>query len=138
MDLNYFPTINVTLNALAGIFLLIGWIQIRRKDVNKHRKLMLTAFGCSIVFLCSYVLYHYLHPGITLYPHSGISRTIYLTILGTHTPLAAMVPFLAIAAIYHAVKGNFQTHVRITRWLFPLWMYVSVTGVVVYLMLYIF
>lgn len=138
MNTAILPTVNVTLNALAGILLLFGWFKIKQKKPDQHKRLMILAFSCSVLFLCSYLLYHFLHPGVTRYPHTGISRFIYLTILGTHTPLAAVVPFLAIAAIYHAVKGNLQTHVRITRWLFPLWMYVSVTGVVVYLMLYIF
>lgn len=139
MNVSLFPIINVSLNALAGIFLFLGWREIRRGNKEKHKNLMITAFVCSVVFLCSYLTYHYLKQGmVTRYEKEGILRIIYFAILITHTPLAALVPPFAIAALYQALKQNYVTHKLITKWLYPVWMYVSVTGVLIYLMLYVF
>ena len=99
---------------------------------------MVSAFIASILFLCSYVTYHSLKRGVTHYPHQGILKMIYFFILGSHTPLAILIVPFAIAALIFALKGNFQKHTRITKWLFPVWLYVSVTGVIIYLMLYVF
>jgi uncharacterized membrane protein YozB (DUF420 family) len=98
---------------------------------------MLSAFTVSIFFLISYLVYHS-QVGSVRYPHTGALRTVYLTILTTHTILAATVPFLAIITLRRALKGQFARHQRLARWTLPIWLYVSVTGVVVYLMLYQF
>lgn len=131
------PTINASLNASAGVFLLLGGIAIKNKDRIRHRMLMLCAFACSTLFLCTYLYYHLTSRGISHYQGHGIKRTIYFIVLGTHTPLAVLIVPFIIMAIRHALRGEFEKHTRITRWLYPTWAYVSVTGVIVYLMLYI-
>jgi uncharacterized membrane protein YozB (DUF420 family) len=137
MDIAVFPTINATLNLLAGIFLCLGYKAIKSGDQAKHRKFMIAALCMSVLFLISYLTYHYLH-GSTKYTKEGFIRIVYFTILITHTPLAVLVVPFCITAVYFAIKGEFRKHVRITKWLYPVWMYVSVTGVVIYLMLYVF
>lgn len=99
---------------------------------------MMTALAASFLFLCSYLTYHFLHQGLTRYQGEGIWRFIYFFILLTHTPLAAVIVPFCIAAVYFAFKGNFKKHTAITVWLLPVWMYVSLTGVLIYLMLYVF
>ena len=132
------PTINASLNALAGFFLILGGIAIKNKKIQTHRKLMIGAFISSTLFLCAYLYYHITSRGISHYQGKGILKVIYFLVLIPHTLLAVtIVPFIIIA-IRHALKGEFEKHTRITRWLYPTWLYVSVTGVVVYLMLYIF
>ncbi|OGX27874.1 MAG: hypothetical protein A2787_04165 [Omnitrophica WOR_2 bacterium RIFCSPHIGHO2_01_FULL_48_9] len=138
MPVPIFPTINASLNGLAAIFLFLGWRAIRAKDQRLHKKYMVAALTASALFLCSYVTYHVLVQGVTKYQHEGILRVIYFFILLTHTPLAMIILPFSILAVRHAVKKNFVKHTRITRWLLPVWMYVSVTGVLIYLMLYIF
>jgi len=132
------PTINASLNASAGIFLILGGLAIKNKDRIRHRILMICAFACSTLFLCAYLYYHLSSRGISHYQGRGILRTIYFIVLGTHTPLAVLIVPFIIMAVRHALRGEFEQHTRITRWLYPTWIYVSVTGVVVYLMLYIF
>lgn len=132
-----FPTINAVLNLMAGIFLCMGYKAIKSGNQTRHRKFMIAALCMSVLFLISYLTYHYLH-GSTKYTEEGFIRIVYFTILITHTPLAALVVPFCIAAVYFAIKGDFRKHVRITKWLYPVWMYVSVTGVVIYLMLYVF
>ena len=132
-----FPTINACLNLTAAIFLLLGYGAIKRKDVAAHRRHMICALSASVLFLICYLTYHYLH-GSTKYEHEGILRVIYFFILFTHTPLAALIVPFIIAAVYFALKGNFAAHVKITCWLYPTWLYVSVTGVIIYVMLYLF
>src|SRR5208283_3752867 len=131
------PTINASLNASAGIFLLLGGIAIKNKDRVRHKILMICAFTCSILFLCTYLYYHLRSRVISHYQGKGALRTIYFIVLGTHTPLAVLIVPFIIMALRHALRGEFEKHTAITRWLFPAWAYVSVTGVVVYLMLYI-
>jgi putative membrane protein len=132
------PTINATLNGLAGIFLLLGWRAIRRKEKLQHQRFMIAALICSALFLCSYLTYHLLiHGGVTRYHGAGLSRWIYFFILLTHTPLAAVIVPFIIAAVWLAVQNNFAAHMKITRWLLPVWLYVSVTGVLIYFMLYV-
>lgn len=131
------PTINASLNASAGIFLILGGIAIKNKDRARHRVLMLCAFSCSVLFLCAYLFYHLTSRGISHYQGKGVLRAIYFIVLGTHTPLAVLIVPFIIMAIRHALRGEFDRHTRITRWLYPTWAYVSVTGVIVYLMLYI-
>jgi len=132
------PTINASLNASAGVFLILGGIAIKNKDRIRHRILMICAFVCSTLFLCAYLYYHLTSRGISHYQGKGILRTIYFIVLGTHTPLAVLIVPFIIMAIRHAFRGEYEKHTKITRWLYPTWIYVSVTGVTVYLMLYIF
>ena len=138
--MNHFllPTLNATLNACAGVLLVLGWRAIKKKDQPTHTKYMIAAMICSGLFLCSYITYHILVKGVTRYPHHGTLRVIYFFVLGTHTPLAMIILPFSIMAVWHAAHRNFVKHTRITRWLLPVWLYVSVTGVIVYLMLYIF
>ena len=131
------PTINASLNGTAAILLMSGWIFIKRRRIKYHRICMTAALIFSVVFLCTYLLYHFLVPGITHYRGQGIKRILYFTILTTHTPLAVAVVPLSITAIRFALRENFAMHVRITKWLLPVWLYVSVTGVIIYLMLYV-
>ncbi len=137
MDITILPLINACLNFTAGVLLLLGYKSIKKGDQITHRKYMVTALVVSTLFLISYLTYHYFH-GSTRYTKEGLLRIIYFTILITHTPLAAVVVPLCITAVYFAIKGDFRKHVRITKWLYPTWMYVSVTGVIIYLMLYVF
>ncbi len=132
------PTFNALLNGFAAVFLGLGFIAIRRKHKPLHIKLMIGALACSTVFLISYVTYHASGHGITHYQGHGWIRFVYFTILLTHTPLAvAMLPFIGLA-LYFVAQKNFDAHKKITRWLFPVWAYVSVTGVLVWGMLYVF
>jgi len=122
----------------ASLLLILGWRAIRSKKIGVHRALMTAAFVVSIIFLGSYVTYHVLSEGPTRYPGEGFFRIVYLGILITHTPLALLVVPASLLALYYAIKGNFSAHVRITRWLLPVWIYVSVTGVLIYVLLYQF
>jgi len=129
------PTINALLNSTSAVFLLIGYRYIRAKKVQKHRVCMMIAFVSSILFLASYLTYHAL-TGSKQFPGTGAAKTIYFVILISHTILAAAVPPLAIITLYRAWKGQFEKHRRIAHWAFPIWLYVSITGVLVYWMLY--
>jgi len=133
--ISYLPTINATLNATAAILLLSGYVCIRNRRIEAHRICMLAAFAVSIVFLICYLVYHY-NVGSVRFQGQGWVRSVYFTILLTHTVLAATVPFLASITLFRALRRRFDQHRRIARWTFPIWSYVSVTGVVVYLMLY--
>ena len=135
MSIHDLPVVNATLNGLATILLLIGFTLIRQRKINAHHKVMWTAFAVSCVFLVCYLVYHY-NVGSVRFDKPGFVRTVYLWILATHTVLAATVPFLAVITLRRAVKGKFAKHRAIARWTFPIWLYVSVTGVVVYLLLY--
>jgi uncharacterized membrane protein YozB (DUF420 family) len=137
IDIHILPTVNATLNATAAILLLTGYSLIRRKRILAHKRVMLTAFGVSIAFLICYVVYH-AKVGSVPYQKTGFLRTIYFSILITHITLAATVPVLAIITLRRALRGDFVRHRKIARWTFPIWLYVSVTGVIVYLMLYRF
>ena len=132
------PTINASLNGLAGIFLFLGFLAIKRKDQKQHKTFMLCAFFSSALFLCAYVYYHATTHILTRYQGQGILKGIYFFVLGTHTPLAVLIVPFIMMAIRYALKGRFDKHTQITRWLYPTWMYVSVTGVLIYLMLYVF
>jgi cytochrome oxidase Cu insertion factor (SCO1/SenC/PrrC family) len=111
------PTINASLNGLAGVFLLFGFIAIKRRNKNAHHKWMMAAFSCSALFLCTYVYYHATTHLLTRYQGQGIWKGIYFFILGTHTPLAILIVPFILMAIRHAIKGNFEKHTRITRWI---------------------
>lgn len=138
MDYKNLPALNALLNSTAFIFLLWGGFAIKRGDRVLHKKMMISAFVVSSLFLVSYLSYHYLSPGVTKYAQEGFIRYVYFTILISHTLLAPIIPPLAITAVYHALKGNFPKHKKVVRWLYPGWMYVSITGVIIYLMLYVF
>jgi uncharacterized membrane protein YozB (DUF420 family) len=129
------PAVNATLNAIAGVLLVTGYILIRRKNVNAHYKVMWSAFAVSCAFLVCYLVYHY-SVGVVRFDKPGWVREVYLWILGTHTVLAAIVPVLAIITLSRGVRGRFAKHRAIARWTLPIWLYVSVTGVVVYVLLY--
>jgi len=129
------PAINAILNATAAVLLVWGYMLIRRKRMRTHKRVMLAAFVTSCAFLTFYLIYH-AHVGSVRYPHSGVLRVIYLSILATHTALAATVPPLAIVTLNRGLSSRFDKHRTIARWTLPIWLYVSVTGVVVYLMLY--
>ena len=129
------PTVNAVLNSTSAIFLLIGYRYIRAKNIARHRICMIIAFCSSILFLVSYLTYHYL-AGSKYFPGTGNARTVYLAILLSHTILASLVPPLAILTLYRGLKGKYDKHRKIARWAFPIWLYVSITGVVVYWMLY--
>lgn len=129
------PTLNAVLNGLAAVLLLAGWNFIRQKKIAPHRRTMIAAFTVSVIFLISYLVYH-AHAKLVYFRHQGAVRLVYLTILGTHTVLAACVPVLAIITLNRGLKMRVQRHRAIARWTLPIWLYVSVTGVIVYLMLY--
>ena len=131
------PSINALLNATAAVLLVWGYLLIRRKRRETHRRVMTAAFVVSCTFLVCYVVYH-LQVGHVQFQHTGPLRALYLSILGTHTVLAAAVPVLAIITLRRGLKGAFVRHKAIARWTLPIWLYVSVTGVIVYLMLYQF
>ena len=134
--LRILPAVNACLNATAALLLLLGWFAIKSKKRGAHAKFMGAAFITSVLFLGCYITYHFFAGGPTRYRGEGIGRPIYFTILLTHIPLAvAIIPF-CLLAVYHALRGNFLSHTRITRWLLPVWLYVSVTGVLIYIMLY--
>ena len=135
MSFESLPAVNASLNTLAAVLLVIGWLLIRRRRVREHRAVMLAAFGCSILFLASYLVYHY-QVGSVRFQGTGAVRTVYFAVLISHTVLAAAVPFLAAVTLFRALKERFAKHRAIARWTLPIWLYVSVTGVIVYLMLY--
>ena len=135
MNYDALPTLNAVLNGTAAILLVWGWTLIKRGQVESHKKVMIAAFTVSIAFLVSYLVYH-AHARIVYFQHPGLIRIVYLTILWTHTPLAAAVPVLAIITLNRGLKARFDRHRAIARWTLPIWLYVSVTGVIVYLMLF--
>ena len=129
------PTVNATLNSLATVLLIAAWIFIRRRRPIAHRNLMIAALACSVLFLTSYLIYH-AQVGSVRFQGTGPVRTFYFAVLLTHTVLAAVVPFLVAVTVWRAYKRRWERHVAIARWTLPIWLYVSVTGVVVYWMLY--
>lgn len=135
MNIETLPAINAGLNGLSALLLLTGYTFIRNGNRQAHRLCMLTAFGVSVVFLISYLVHHAL-AGIIYYQGQGWIRSLYFFILTTHTILAVAVPVLAVITLARALKGNFEKHRKIARVTFPIWLYVSVTGVIVYFMLY--
>jgi uncharacterized membrane protein YozB (DUF420 family) len=137
MDIHTLPAVNATLNGTAAVLLVTGYTLIRRRQIQAHKRVMLTAFCVSIAFLICYIVYH-AQVGSVHYLKTGAIRVVYYTILITHTLLAVTVPVLAVITLRRALRGDFQNHRKIARWTFPIWLYVSVTGVIVYLMLYQF
>ena len=135
MTISDLPALNATLNATAATLLVIGYVLIRRGRVQQHRRVMISAFATSTLFLVSYVIYH-ANVGSRPFPGTGPIRTIYLTILLTHIVLAIVIVPMALITLTRGLRARFDRHVPIARWTLPLWLYVSVTGVIVYLMLY--
>jgi uncharacterized membrane protein YozB (DUF420 family) len=135
MTVRDLPALNAVLNALAAVFLVLGYVLIRTGRREAHRRAMLAAVTCSAVFLVSYLTYH-AQVGSVRFARTGTIRTVYLTILFTHTVLAAVILPLVLVTLRRALRGDFPRHRRLARITFPLWGYVSVTGVVVYWMLY--
>jgi uncharacterized membrane protein YozB (DUF420 family) len=135
MTLSDLPALNATLNAIAGTLLVIGYVLIRRGRVQQHRRVMIAAFSTSTLFLISYLVYH-ANVGSRPFPGQGAIRGVYFTILLTHIVLAIVIVPMALITLSRGLRGRFERHVPLARWTLPLWLYVSVTGVIVYLMLY--
>jgi putative membrane protein len=135
ISVSQLPSVNAALNSLSAAFLLLGFLFIKSKNIKAHKACMLSAFTSSSLFLISYLVYHY-HVGSVPFKGQGWMRAVYFTILLTHTILAAAVVPLALITLRRALKERFAAHRSMARWTFPIWLYVSVTGVVVYWMLY--
>lgn len=135
MELSAFPALNASLNGTCAVLLLTGWVLIKSGRREAHRWAMVSAFLCSALFLACYLWYHF-HVGSVRFQRTGAVRTVYLSILLTHTVLAAVVLPMILRTLFLAAKGRFEEHRRAARWTFPVWLYVSVTGVTVYWMLY--
>ena len=135
MTVQDLPALNASLNALATVLLTTGWTLIRLGKRDAHRLCMLGAFAVSTAFLTSYLIYHY-NVGSVPFQKAGAIRVVYLTILFTHIVLAAAIVPMILVTLSRALATRFDKHRRIARWTMPLWLYVSVTGVVIYLMLY--
>ena len=136
IEISDLPAVNATLNLVSLVFLLVGYHAIRHDNVVRHRRCMVTAFCVSVLFLGSYLTYRFLGQE-KRFGGAGLIRPVYFFILVTHVTLAATVPFLAGLTLWRAVRGQFVRHRRIARWTFPIWIYVSITGVMVYVMLFV-
>ena len=135
LEISDLPLLNATLNALAGILLVSAYVMIRKGNVVRHRALMLAAFSTSVLFLVSYVIYH-VNIGSRAFTGTGVIRVVYFVILVTHVVLAIAVVPMAVVTLRRGLRRDDLRHKAIARWTFPIWLYVSVTGVVVYGMLY--
>ena len=135
MTVHDLPAVNASLNALSGVLLLTGYIMIRTRRIQQHRRCMIAAFVTSSIFLVCYVVYH-AQVGSVPFTRPGLVRPLYYTILVTHVTLAAAVLPLALVTLSRGLKGRYPQHIRIARWTLPIWLYVSVTGVLVYVLLY--
>lgn len=129
------PAVNASLNAISGVLLIAGYLMMRARRIEQHRRFMIAAFATSSLFLVSYLVYH-AQVGSVRFTRQGLVRPLYFTILITHVTLAAAVLPLAILTLFRGLKGRYPQHRRIARWTFPIWLYVSVTGVLVYVLLY--
>jgi putative membrane protein len=130
----FLPALNAALNGLSATALLIGYTFIRAKRIQAHRAAMITAFGFSTLFLVSYILHHYLH-GDVFYPHHAALRSVYLPLLASHILLAIVALPLILVTFFFSLTGRVPQHRKVARWTFPLWLYVSITGVITYAML---
>ena len=130
------PAINATLNAIATSFLVAGFVSIKRGNKRAHIGCMVAALTVSVAFLTCYTIYHYQAEAMTKFAHEGWPKAVYLIVLFTHIPLAALTVPLVLLTVIPALRQRFDRHKRLARWTFPVWLYVSVTGVLVYLMLY--
>ena len=129
------PTVNAILNTISAVLLSVGFLMIRRRNIVAHRNCMIAAFVVSGFFLTSYLIYHY-YAGSTPFEGSGWIRSVYFAVLIPHIILAALILPLALITLYFALRKRFTKHRRIARWTLPIWLYVSVTGIIVYWMLY--
>ena len=136
MKFSDLPAVNASLNGLSAVFLLCGYIYIRRKNQKAHEKCMLGAVICSVLFLACYLTYHFKVGKLTRFTEPAWFRPIYIALLISHTILAATIVPLIIITLSRALRGRFDRHRKIARWTWPMWMYVSVTGVIIYLLLY--
>lgn len=136
MSVSDLPSVNAALNALASLFLVLGFVLIRRGKVQQHRAMMLAAFATSTLFLATYLYYHFNAQLITKFQGEGLARTVYFVILISRSVLAVAVPPMAIITLFRGLKMTVERHRAIARWTLPLWLYVSVTGVLVYVLLY--
>jgi len=135
MSIHDLPAVNASLNALSAVLLLTGYVLIRQRRIETHRKVMIAAFITSSIFLIFYVVYH-AQVGSVRFTRQGFVRPLYYTILVTHVTLAAAVVPLALITLSRGLKARYARHRAIARWTFPIWLYVSVTGVLVYVLLY--
>jgi putative membrane protein len=135
ISVSQLPSVNAALNSLSATFLIFGFLFIKSKNIKLHKACMLAAFASSSLFLISYLVYHY-QVGSVPFKGQGANRVFYFTVLLTHTILAVVVVPMALITLFRALKENFPAHRRIARWTFPIWLYVSITGVLVYVMLY--
>lgn len=135
--LHNLPLLNALLNGLAMVLLLAGYLAIRLRKITLHRALMGGAFLVSVLFLVSYLTHHYQVKGHVPFQGTGSVRMLYFAILLSHTPLAALVPFLALRTLFLALKNRLDEHRRWARWTLPVWLYVSLTGVLIYLFVYV-
>lgn len=133
--LNALPAVNATLNAIAAVLLIVAYVLILNRRIDAHRRVMIAAFATSSLFLICYVIYH-AQVGSVRFTRQGFVRPLYFGILITHVTLAAAVPPLAIVTLSRGLKARFDRHKAIARWTLPIWLYVSVTGVLVYVLLY--
>jgi uncharacterized membrane protein YozB (DUF420 family) len=129
------PAVNATLNAISAVLLLIGYRLIRQRRIDAHRRVMISAFATSTLFLICYLIYH-ANVGARPFPGQGSIRLVYFAVLISHVVLAATVPPLALITLIRGLRARYDKHRRIARWTLPIWLYVSVTGVIVYVMLY--
>ena len=135
MTVTDLPAVNATLNATCALLLVIGWILIKRGRIRQHRAVMIAAVSTSALFLTSYLIYH-AQVGSVRFTKTGAIRTVYFTVLLTHTILAAVIVPMALVTLSRGLSGKYDPHRRIARWTMPIWLYVSITGVIVYVLLY--
>jgi putative membrane protein len=134
VDLRFMPAVNASLNALSACLLVAGWVAIKRGARRVHQYLMVSTFASSTLFLVGYLAYHYVH-GDTKYAGDGVMRGVYLAVLASHVLLSMPVVPMALVAFYFAWRQDFRRHRKVTKWLAPIWLYVSVTGVLVFFLL---
>lgn len=141
--LNIFPHLNASLNGISSVFLILGLVFILKRKISQHRLCMLAASSVSVLFLISYAAHHIIRTSVygigpTRFSGDGLARPVYFTILTSHTILATLVAPFVVATLWRAVKGRYEAHRKLARLVYPVWLYVSITGVAVYLMLYHF
>lgn len=135
MQVTDLPAVNATLNGISAVLLVIGYVLVRQRKLEQHRRVMIAAFSASVLFLICYVIYH-ANVGSRRFPGQGPIRSVYFFILISHIVLAALVPPMAIITLVRGLRERYDSHRVIARWTLPIWLYVSVTGVIVYVMLY--
>ena len=136
IPMDVLPALNASLNGATACLITTGFVMIKRGNVKVHKRCMITACLLSVIFLASYITYHFGGGGFTRYPSVGVMRMLYISILTSHTILAVITLPLVIITVILALRQKFEKHKKLARWTFPIWLYVSVTGVIIYLMLY--